>query len=109
MSSNHTRKASELTRKAQRILNANKTNEQKNNKSNGGSNMMSINNGMNNVGLLNALNNKDTMRKKNNLMVSRLAGIHEDEESNKIGESYALLSNVNIHKFALIFISNVIW
>lgn len=51
------------------------------------------NSGMN-VGLLNALNNKDNRpTKKNNLMVSRLAGIQEDD---KIGESYALLSNVSL-------------
>lgn len=72
-------------------MSANTANQQRNDKMIMNTVNASTSNGINNVGLLNALNNRQPKR-NNNLLVSRLAGIQEDD---KIGESYALLSNVN--------------
>lgn len=90
MTSNHTRKANELTRKSQRVINAaaNKRMRQ-----------MVGNTHMVPNGLRHALpDNRHPMT--GNLLVSRLArgeyGEGSHHRTSGIGESYALLSNVSI-------------
>ncbi|KAI9360937.1 hypothetical protein BD770DRAFT_30891 [Pilaira anomala] len=88
LTSNHTRKASELTRKAQRVINA---------AANQRTHQMIGNTHIPSNGLLHAL--ADNRQSINGNLVSRLArgdGEGSYHKISEISESYALLSNVNI-------------